>query len=152
MKKLFILLFITTLFIGCANDDNAPQDPIIPGSIKITITSPSNTLDAKLDAEFSYSPPDEAIFLRLFIFNQPIKESNGQIINDSVELIAGSDTNKEMTRNGITMNKTKNFGINDFTEALDLVNDQTYYWAILGYDADGNMVASSPSWSFKKIN
>ncbi len=100
---------------------------------------------------FTYSFPDEVVYIVLGVFNAPI-ETDGKIITNMNNLKAGSRTGHAgFFRNSLSKTALYTFSGNDFTTTQYTTGTNNGYCAVWGYDKWGTLTHASNSFSCNVI-
>lgn len=150
MKQLTQFLAATAIagaLSGCLKtDDDQPKTPIFAGTEEIGLILPANTGNLGASGSFSYTVPSEVKYVVFGLFNAEIITSGKTITNPQAFIAGSRDGLSDFVRGSQARSALHSYNqaTKDFNAAATGAADNTYYWAVWGYDQFGNLTHSSP--------
>jgi len=139
--------------IGCtAQPEKQPSTLIFSGVERIDLISPLNGDDlSDSGGNFEFNLPSEVEYAVLVVFSATIETSGNTIINDEAEFLAGSRSGLPgFSRDQVNQNNlyTYNPATNDFSGIAYGPAGTNRWWAVYGYDSEGELTHASPQREF----
>lgn len=151
--KLFVKIYCTLgiaifLTVSCTNSeqDNQPKTPVFAGLEDVELRLPLTTATYNTTDHFRYNAPNGVAFLVFALFDAPITTADNKVSNVQ-NFKYGSRTGLSGFSAGLQTRVTLyafDPGTGNFTGAQTSPPAGTYYWAVWGYDGNGNLTHSSP--------